>query len=73
MYLVGWPSELTPEEAGQVVQRYYWVTYRHDVYPISGTAFTGDSGWGCMIRCGQMLAASALSSTLLGESIWDLF
>ena len=68
MYLVGWPFEVAPEEAGQVVQRYYWITYRHDAYPISGTTFTGDAGWGCMIRCGQMLTASALSSTLLGES-----
>lgn len=36
------------------------------MHPICGTAFTDDSGWGCMIRCGQMLAASALAAHLLG-------
>lgn len=49
------------------VERFFWITYRYDMATLPGTAFTSDTGWGCMIRCGQMLCASALAATLLGE------
>ena len=51
----------------QLLSSFVWVTYRHDFAPLPGTAFITDSGWGCMIRCGQMLTASALLRMHLGE------
>lgn len=57
------------EEAEGWWGRLLWITYRYDMCPLPGTAFGGDAGWGCMIRCGQMLCASALAATLLGEGI----
>ena len=35
--------------------------------PIGGTGKTTDSGWGCTIRCGQMLLAEALVRRHLGS------
>lgn len=40
--------------------------------PISGTALTSDRGWGCMVRCGQMMLAEALICNHLGrEWLYD--
>uniref|UniRef100_A0A915CSF9 Cysteine protease n=1 Tax=Ditylenchus dipsaci TaxID=166011 RepID=A0A915CSF9_9BILA len=50
-----------------------WFTYRRNFAAIGGTGPTSDKGWGCMLRCGQMLLAQALSVIHLGRNWqWQL-
>uniref|UniRef100_A0A4W3JF45 Cysteine protease n=1 Tax=Callorhinchus milii TaxID=7868 RepID=A0A4W3JF45_CALMI len=44
-----------------------WFTYRKKFSPIGGTGPSSDSGWGCMLRCGQMILAQALICRRLGR------
>uniref|UniRef100_A0A3B3IMU9 Cysteine protease n=1 Tax=Oryzias latipes TaxID=8090 RepID=A0A3B3IMU9_ORYLA len=44
-----------------------WFTYRKNFPPIGGTGPTSDTGWGCMLRCGQMILAEALMCRHLGR------
>ncbi|XP_011306547.1 cysteine protease ATG4B [Fopius arisanus] len=46
-----------------------WFTYRKGFVPIGGcsSTFTSDKGWGCMLRCGQMVLAQALVALHLGR------
>ncbi|XP_006637839.1 cysteine protease ATG4B [Lepisosteus oculatus] len=44
-----------------------WFTYRRNFQPIGGTGPTSDTGWGCMLRCGQMILGQALVCRHLGR------
>lgn len=44
-----------------------WLTYRKNFPPIGGTGPTSDTGWGCMLRCGQMILGEALVRRHLGR------
>lgn len=52
----------------QDIRSKLWFTYRKGFVPIGGTGstFTSDKGWGCMLRCGQMVLGQALVSLHLG-------
>lgn len=43
------------DEFKNVVSSFPWISYRSDFKEIGD--FTTDSGWGCMIRVGQMMLA----------------
>ncbi|XP_073216525.1 cysteine protease ATG4B isoform X5 [Lepidochelys kempii] len=45
----------------------FWFTYRKNFPAIGGTGPTSDTGWGCMLRCGQMIFAQALVCRHLGR------
>lgn len=49
------------------IQSRLWFTYRRGFLQIGNTNFTSDRGWGCMLRCGQMVIGQALIFVHLGE------
>ncbi|KAK6195607.1 hypothetical protein SNE40_000999 [Patella caerulea] len=44
-----------------------WFTYRRNFAAIGGNGPINDTGWGCMLRCGQMMLAQALILRHLGR------
>ncbi|RWS29655.1 cysteine peptidase 2 family C54 protein-like protein [Leptotrombidium deliense] len=60
-------SDKQIEEFYSDVRSRLWMTYRKDFEPIHGIAPTTDKGWGCMLRCGQMVLAQTLISKHLGR------
>lgn len=47
-----------------------WMSYRRGFEPIAYTSLQADSGWGCMLRCGQMMLAQAFVQQQLGDD-WE--
>uniref|UniRef100_A0A0K0F5G6 Cysteine protease n=1 Tax=Strongyloides venezuelensis TaxID=75913 RepID=A0A0K0F5G6_STRVS len=60
------------QKVKEFVRSRLWMTYRKDFTKIGGTGPSSDQGWGCMLRCGQMLLAQAIVDIKLGKDwIWD--
>ena len=57
--------------------RLIWLTYRRNFAPLlveknKVPKLTTDAGWGCVIRCTQMLLANSLQSLVaVGQGIRD--
>jgi len=44
-----------------------WFSYRKEFPAIGDSGMTSDKGWGCMLRCGQMVVAECLQRLYLGR------
>lgn len=63
-------QEHEPTHVAELRQDIYsrpWFTYREGFPAIGSKAFVSDVGWGCMLRCGQMLISQTLFNHLLGR------
>lgn len=68
-YLFGKKYQLPDdrEEFLKIIKSKIWCTYRKGFCAIGGNGPTSDSGWGCMLRSGQMMLAEALTRLNLGN------
>jgi len=55
------------QELRELVISRPWLSYRKEFPAIGESGLTSDQGWGCMLRCGQMVLAGALLDTRLGR------
>jgi len=70
VWLLGKQYELPQdsEKLSDDIRSKLWITYRRNFPPIDENArYTTDRGFGCMIRCGQMVLANALLNKNLGR------
>lgn len=51
----------------------FWFTYRQGFPAFDSSDMNSDTGWGCMVRCGQSLLSQALSVHLLGRRNLSFF
>ncbi|KAM9393352.1 cysteine protease atg4da-like [Pholidichthys leucotaenia] len=62
--ILGRSYELGDDEGKQCFRRSFasllWLTYRRGFPELPGCSLTTDSGWGCVLRTGQMLLAQGL-------------
>jgi len=55
------------EELRELVSSRPWLSYRKEFPAIGESGLSSDQGWGCMLRCGQMVLAGALLDVKLGR------
>ncbi|XP_013864351.1 cysteine protease ATG4D [Austrofundulus limnaeus] len=64
VYMLGKSYNLRDERDKEQFRRSFasllWLTYRRGFSPLPGSSLTTDSGWGCVLRTGQMLLARGL-------------
>eukprot|EP00035_Acanthoeca_spectabilis_P007834 m.144691 g.144691 ORF g.144691 m.144691 type:complete len:389 (-) comp14104_c0_seq1:4735-5901(-) len=62
VYILGtrYSHEADAKAIGRAVRGLPWFTYRRGFPAIANTPLQCDAGWGCMLRCGQMMVAEAL-------------
>lgn len=64
--------EGAPQHVLMFLEHFYsipYITYRCGFPAILNSSYTTDCGWGCMIRSGQMMLATALHCHLLGKGL----
>lgn len=74
LYILGkhYPQPISEKEISEDVMSRIWCTYRKGFSHINGTGPDSDQGWGCMLRCGQMLLAETFSRIYLKREFkWD--
>jgi len=63
-----WSAKHDLDELREIVQSRLWFTYRRDFPAIGSSEWRTDQGWGCMLRCGQMLLATCYMDLALARS-----
>nr|AWV66719.1 cysteine protease ATG4-like-1 [Brachionus calyciflorus] len=74
LYILGktYPKPIDEKELLGDISTRLWFTYRKGFSQINGSGPDSDQGWGCMIRCGQMLLAETFIRLYLGRDFkWD--
>ncbi|CAI4229973.1 unnamed protein product [Auanema sp. JU1783] len=74
IYLLG--KKFTKKDGLEKIREYvrsrFWFTYRKNFSPIGGTGPESDQGWGCMLRCAQMVLGEVLLRRHIGKHfIWN--
>ena len=64
-YILGIKTDI--ESIKELILSKIYISYRRNFQYIKGTKFDNDIGWGCTIRCGQMLFANAFLIHQLGK------